>query len=458
MLKAWKSPEATVFAARIDYSQTEKDYGPEQHLYAERTESDGDFEIGKALTGEQQQQWSDIVLDFPEVFSVVPGCTQAAEHVINTRDAPPVRSVPRRLPKAWETKVLNEVQEMLEAGVIEPCTGPWSSQIVPVRKSDGSVCVCIDYRDVNAITVEDPYPMPRIEELLERLGDARFISTFDLAKGYYQVPVNPNDKDKTAFMSKLGKYRFTKMPFGLRNAPATFQRLMDHVLAGMQEYAAAYMDDIVIHSDTWEHHVQHLRALMTTLKQHGLTVKNKKCQIGMTTCKYLGHVVGNGTISPQQSKIESIETFKTPQIKKDVHAFLGLAGYYRRFLPNFSTIAAPLSDLTKNIAPNRVEWTDKCERAFQTLKQALAAQPILATPDYSKGFILQTDASEQGIGALSQQDDDRGDRPLAFFFTEVVGPWAQLLNSGKRVPCNCCSTQTLWSVSAWQDVYGANWS
>ena len=195
MLKAWKSPEASVFAATIDYSQTEKDYGPEQHLYAERTESDGDFEIGKALTGEQRQQWSDIVLDFPEVFSVVPGCTQAAEHVINTRDVPPVGSVARRLPKAWETKVLNEVQEMLEAGVIEPCTGPWSSQIVPVRKSDGSVCVCIDYRDVNAITVEDPYPIPRIEELLERLGDAWFISTFNLAKGYYQVPVNPNDKD-----------------------------------------------------------------------------------------------------------------------------------------------------------------------------------------------------------------------------------------------------------------------
>ena len=222
-------------------------------------------------------------------------------------------------------------------------------------------------------------------------------------------------------MSKLGKYRFTKMPFGLRNAPATFQRLMDHVLAGMQEHAAAYMDDIVIHSDTWEHHVQHLRALMTTLKQHGLTVKNKKCQISMTTCKYLGHVVGNGTTSPQQCKIESIETFKTPRIKKGVRAFLGLAGYYRRFLLNFSTIAAPLSDLTMNIAPNRVEWTDKCERAFQTLKQALAAQPILATPDYSKEFIVQTDASEQGIGAvLSQQDDDRGDRPLAFFSWKLL--------------------------------------
>ena len=269
---------------------------------------------------------------------------------------------------------------MRQAGVIVPSTSEWSFPIVPVRKKDGSLRICIDYRRLNALSVGDAYPMPRIDDLIDLLGKAGFITTLDLAKGYWQVPLAPEACVKTAFSSPLGLFQFTVMPFGLQGAPATFQRLMDSVIAGL-DCCAAYLDDLIVYSGTWKEHLVHLEQVFSRLKQAGLTVKANKCQIGMKECVYLGHVVGKGQVRPEPSKLEAVVAFPVPKTKKDVRAFLGLSGYYRRFIPNYSSVAAPLSDLTKKALPKQVHWNDTCQKAFTSLKECLCKKPILNNPD-----------------------------------------------------------------------------
>ena len=211
------------------------------------------------------------------------------------------------------------------------------------------------------------------------------------------------------------------MPFGLNGAPSTFQRLIDKVLKGLDSYCAAYLDDVIIYSGNWEDHIKHVAAVLQSLQEAGLTVKCSKCQFCKAECVYLGHRVGQGKIIPERSKIEAVRDFAIPTTKKEVRIFLGLAGYYRRFIKNFSTLAAPLSDLVKRNRPNQVQWGNEHNEAFQRIKELLCEQPILQCPDFTKVFILQTDASERGIGVvLSQRDDDGTDYPLAYFSKKLL--------------------------------------
>ena len=305
---------------------------------------------------------------------------------------------------------------MLDHGIIEPSSSEWSSPIVLVKKKDGSLRLCVDYRRLNAVSEADPYPMPRIDDLIDNLGGAKFISTLDLTRGYWQVPVSKECQPKTAFVTPFGLYQFTVMPFGLQGAPATFQRLMDRVIQGLGEYSAAYLDDLIVFSHSWTEHLSHLRSVFERLRAAGLTAKAKKCQLGMSQCVYLGHIVGNGQVSPETSKLEAVCSFDIPKTKKQVRVFLGLTRYYRRFIPNYSSIAAPLTDLTKNTEPNTVKWTEGCEGSFQKLKECLCKAPILYSPNFTKPFILQTDASDRGTGAvLSQKDDEGHDHPVAYY-------------------------------------------
>ena len=186
------------------------------------------------------------------------------------------------------------------------------------------------------------------------------------------------------------------MPFGLHGAPATFQRMIDQLLVGCTNYAAAYLDDVVIHSTTWEDHIRHISNVLHQFQKAGLTIRPKKWQFGMDHCSYLGHIVGSGEVRPEETKLPAVSEFPTPTTKKRVRAFLGLTGYYRKFIPEYAGVASPLTDLTRKNAPNRVKWTEKCEKAFHTLKSKLCSGPILSSPDFTKEFILQTDASERG--------------------------------------------------------------
>ena len=230
-----------------------------------------------------------------------------------------------------------------------------------------------------------------------------------------------SDKHKTAFTTPYGLFQFCVMPFGLCGAPATFQRMMDKLIADAKDYSGTYIDDMVIFSKTWEEHIQHLRHVLLCLRNHNLTAKLKKCQFCMEECTYLGHTVGNGQVKPDPTKLQAVRKMPRPLTKKDVRAFLGLTGYYRRFIENYAEIAAPLSDLTKKKLPERVNWTGECEQAFEALKEVLCRSPVLRNPDFSKEFILQTDASSRGVGAvLSQRDEQGHDRPVAFFSRKLL--------------------------------------
>uniref|UniRef100_K7EZI4 ribonuclease H n=1 Tax=Pelodiscus sinensis TaxID=13735 RepID=K7EZI4_PELSI len=310
--------------------------------------------------------------------------------------------------------VEREVHTMLELGVIERSRSEWRSPIVLVPKPDGSLRFCIDFRKVNAISKFDAYPMPRTDELLERLGKAKFITTLDLTKGYWQIPLDRESQEKTAFTTPSGLFHFVRMPFGLHGAPATFQRMMDRLLAPHLEYAAAYLDDVVIYGRDWEDHINQVAAVLRTLRDAGLTANPKKCKIGAQETTYLGYRLGRGLVRPLVGKVEAIRNYPTPTTKRKVRQFLGLAGDYRRFVPQFASIAAPLTSLLTKDKPQRVRWDTECDSAFQQLKEALCSEPVLLSPDFDKPFCLQTDASATGLGAVLSQEVDGEEHPVVF--------------------------------------------
>ena len=373
------------------------------------------------LTTQQKSELEEVLQQFKTTLSDTPGKTLRITHHIKTGDSPPINLHPYRVPVAWKDEVKKEIQTMLELGVIKPSDSPWAAPIVTVKKKDGSLRMCVDYRKLNSVTQNDSYQMPRVEELIEQLGDSKYTTTLDLTKGYYQVPVDPADCQKTAFLTPFGKFEFQTMPFGLKNAPTTFQRLMDNLLVDCHGFAAAYLDDIVVHSQSWREHLDHLRRIFTILQEAGLTIKVKKCQFGMAECAYLGHIVGKGKIKPEIAKIEAVQGFKQPVTKKDMRAFLGLVGYYRRFIPDFASKSAELSDMTKKNRPQKISWTPSLNFAFRALKESLLTSSVLLCPDYGKPFLVQTDASHRGVGAVLSQQDEKGiERPVAFYSRKLL--------------------------------------
>ncbi|KAL2099487.1 hypothetical protein ACEWY4_003881 [Coilia grayii] len=276
------------------------------------------------------------------------------EHPIPLKDTTPVRQRMYRVPERLLPHLRAEVEEMLSLGVIERAASEWSNPVVLVPKKDGTMRFCIDFWRVNAQSHFDAYPMPRLEDLIERLGKASFISTLDLCKGYWQVPLVREARPYTAFRTPQGLFQFVVMPFGLQGAPDTFQRLMDCVLAGTDSYAASYLDDIVVYSATWEDHLHHLSDVLRRIQAAGLTIHPLTCALAREEVQYLGHVLGRGVIRPQTDKVQAILDCPRPQSKKDVRSFLGLVGWYRRFVPDFARRAAPLSDLTRKSGTTKI--------------------------------------------------------------------------------------------------------
>ena len=420
MLRKWNTPTVQNLWAE---EETERggDTTDDIPLWKDSEDSMKEVVLDEQLNEEQQQDLCQLTAEFTEVMSNTPGKTDVIEHDIETGTARPIRLPPYRLPHAYRDTVKKEISEMLEHGVIEPSTSEWSALIVLVKKKDGTIRFCVDYRRLNGISEADAYPMPRIDEMIDQLGRAKFITTLDLTKGYWQVPLTKGAQTKSAFATPFGLYQFKVMPFGLQGAPATFQRLMDRVLQGLEDFSAAYLDDVVIYSTSWKDHLTHLRQVLKRLQDAGLTLKLRKCQFGMAHCVYLGHVVGSGVVKPEGTKLDAVSSFPRPETKKEVCCFLGLTGYYRRFIKDFASTAAPLSDLTRKNAPSNVEWTPACEKAFQMLKKQMCSQPVLHNPDFSKSFILQTDASNRGVGAVLSQVDEGGDEhPIGFFSRKLL--------------------------------------
>ena len=298
-----------------------------------------------------------------------------------------------------------EVEKMLEADVIEKSSWPYSSPVVLVKKPDGSIRFCADYRKVNRITVFDAEPMPSANDIYAKLSGDKYFSEIDLSKGYWQIKMDKASKDKTAFATPDGLYNFKTMPFGLVCAPAVFTRLMRTLLKGLKG-VDNYIDDILIHTESFDDHVKCLEEVLKRLSEANMTAKPSKCFFGFETIKFLDHNVGNGSITPIMRTLKKKEEAERPKTKKQVRSFLGLTGYYRDFIQNYSTIVAPLTDLTKKAKPNRVLWEEKHENSYNELKSALSKAPVLRLPDMNKEFVLQTDASDVGLGAVVMQRYD----------------------------------------------------
>ncbi len=408
LLKKWSEVEPVMLATAVS---GEDDLGPEVITKIQSlTLAPG----GDHLSPSQLTDVARLQKDFADVFSPRPGRTNLIQHHIETEPGVVVRSRPYRLPEHKKKVVQSELEAMLEMGVIEESHSDWASPIVLVPKTDGSVRFCVDHRKVNAVSKFDAYPMPRVDELLDRLGTARFYSTLDLTKGYWQIPLSPLSKEKSAFTTPFGLHQFITLPFGLFGAPATFQRLMDKILRPHTAYAAAYLDDIIIYSQDWQRHMVHLREVLRALRGAGLTANPKKCAIGRVEVRYLGFHLGHGQVRPQIDKTAAIAACPRPKTKKEVRQFLGLAGYYRRFIPDYSELTSPLTDLTKKEVPDTVPWTEQCQQAFTQVKAALCGGPLLHSPDFSLPFLLQTDASDRGLGAVLTQEIKGEERPVLY--------------------------------------------
>ena len=359
--------------------------------------------------------------EFPEVFSDLPGKTDICQLSIKTKEAPPISSPPYRIPDRMKEGVRQEVLKLVELGVVVPSHSPWASPIVPVPKPDGSIRVCIDYRRLNEITEGDPYYMCTLEEILERVGGSKAVSKLDLAKGFYQIEVEPESVDKTAFITPFGKYAFKRMPFGLKNAPAIFQRAMEVVLKDCYAFSAPYIDDIVVFSKDGVEHTQHLREVLRALKGHGLTVKLAKCEFGKSQVEYLGHLIGNGELAVPSHRAAAMTKFLQPRTKKQLRSFLGAASYYRRFIRGIANYSSLLSPATSKFAPGVVEWNQDRLEAFQHLKVCLVDVCVLTIPSQEDTFILHTDASGSGIGATLNVIRDGIEKPAAYFSRQLQG-------------------------------------
>ena len=376
--------------------------------------------LGPQLGPAHRQDMVELTGQFKDVFSDLPGRTTVIQHDIITEPGKKVRLRPYRIPEAKRETIKEEVRKMLEMGIIEESHSAWSSPIVLAPKPDGTERFCNDFRKVNEISKFDAYPMPRVDELIERLGPARFVSTLDLTKGYWQVPLTERAKEKTAFATPEGLYHYKVLPFGVHGAPATFQRMMDQVLRPHRGYAAAYLDDVIVHSPDWTSHVGHLRAVLGSLRQAGLTANPKKCHLGLEEAQYLGYTIGRGSVKPQLRKVEAIATWPKPATKKQVKTFLGLVGYYQCFIPHFATIAGPLHDMTKNSHPHHVLWSAEADEAFATLQKALCTEPVLSTPNFGDTFVVHADASGSGVGAVMSQVRGGEEHPVTYISRKLL--------------------------------------
>ena len=354
-----------------------------------------------------------LVFQFVNLFPNTPSRTDQVVHDVDVGEAVPIKQHPYRVNPLKLKVIREEVTYMLENDLIEASSSEWSSPCVLVPKPDGAYRFCTDFRQVNKVTKCDLYPIPRVDDCVDRVGNTKFVSKFDLLKGYWQVPLSPKAKEISAFVNPDGLYQYKVMPFGMKNAPATFQRLINTIIAGL-EGCSAYIDDVIIYSDTWEQHLGHMRSLMLRLREAKLTVNLAKSEFGCAHIVFLGHLVGQGQIRSVDAKVEAVANFPIPLNKKQLMRFLGMTGSYRKFCQNFSSVAAPLTALLKK--DKKYVWDEKCEKAFMKIKSLLLTAPVLVTPNYQKPFKLQVDASDYVARAvLLQESVQKIDHPISYF-------------------------------------------
>ncbi|CAF3599838.1 unnamed protein product [Rotaria socialis] len=349
------------------------------------------------------------------------GITCTPQYAINTGSHSPLAEHPRRVSHLNRQIINNEVKKMLDNGIIEPSNSPWASPVVIVKKSDGSPRFCIDYRRVNSITQKDVYPLPRIDDVIERLNGSQIFSKLDLRSGYFQVPLAPEEHSKTAFATPDGLWEFTRLPQGLKNSPSVFQRLMNQTLGSLRwDVCLAYLDDIIVYSSSFDQHVLDVNQVCQVLHASNFKLNSNKCAFFQHEITFLGHKINAHGCSPNDDNIRSILQFPLPQSSKAAHSFLQMVGFYRKFIPRFAQISAPLNKFTRKGFP--FIWTEAEQLAFDQLKTAITSPAVLILPDPSQPYIIRTDASRVGIGAvlLQQQPPDSISTPTSALYKPVA--------------------------------------
>ena len=350
--------------------------------------------------------------------------TDVYHHEIDTGTAKPIRKTFYRATPTVQKEIDHHIDNLLETGKIEPSLSEWAAPIVMVKKKSGEYRMAVDYRGINEVTEPIHFPLPRFESITDTISaaNARIFSTLDLMSGYFQIPVHPHSRHKTAFVSASGQYQFKVMPFGLRNAPHAFQIVMSQALRKLNwESVIIYIDDTPVFSETFSQHLDHLSQVLQCLRENRLKLKPSKCNFAAQEVEYLGHLISKDGLKPNPSKIEVVKNYPQPKKVKNIRAFLGLCNYYRKFIKNYSLLAAPLTNLTKKDA--QFQWTPQCDTSFNALKTALTTAPILRLPDFNKQFILYTDASDQAISYILGQKDDSGKECVIEYGARAIRPF-----------------------------------
>ena len=420
----------------------------------------------EAWPPEQAEKAHGLLQEYHDIFSLEKhdmGHTKMTKHkiVLKDPDTPPFKEWFHRIPPPQVDEVREHLKLMLDAGVVRPSNSPWCNAVVLVKKKDGSLHFCIDFRRLNALTVKDSHPLPRICETLESLAGAAYYSTFDLNSWFWQVPMDEESKQYTAFtLGSMGLYECESMP--LCNAPPTFQRLMQNCLGELNlTYCLIYLDDVIVFSETPEEHLQRMRVVFDRLREHSLKLKPSKCEVFKPEINYLAHHVSQKGVLPSKKNLESIAQCQPLDTYTKVKSFVGLVGHYRHFIKGFAKIAAPLYDLTsrdnKDKKSEHVNLSPEALEAFDCLKAACLQAPILAFPDFDKPFLLETDASGRGLGAvLSQKQADGWYHPIAYA-SHVMNETEQRYHSNKQE-----FLALKWAVTEqfheYLSPYGKNWN
>jgi hypothetical protein len=377
-----------------------------------------------AAVSESERISQQLVKEFSDVFpdelpAGLPPEREVDHKVELVAGATPPSRPTYRLSATELAELKKQLDELIKAKFIRPSKSPFGAPILFVKKKDGTMRMCVDYRALNNITVKNSYPLPLVDELFDRLQGARHFSKIDLRSGYHQIRIAAEDVPKTAFRTRYGHFEFLVLPFGLTNAPATFMHLMHQAFRPfLDSFVIVFLDDILIYSKTLDEHVIHVRKVLVVLRREKLYAKLSKCELMRTEVEFLGHIVGRQGVRMMEDKVKAVEQWPTPANVTHVRAFLGTAGYYRKFIKDFSAIAAPLSNLTKE--STRFEWSPAAESAFRQLKAAMVRGPILVLPDPNRPYVVNTDASGFAVGAVLQQDQGKGLQPIAFLSKKML--------------------------------------
>lgn len=373
---------------------------------------------------QQSKEVRPILKEFEDVFpDELPHTLPPRRNVDHRIELEPGHQSPSRSPYRMSSVELEELKkqldELLAKGHIQPSQSPFGAPVLFVKKKDGSMRLCIDYRALNKITIKNKYPLPRIDELLDQLNGAQFFSKIDLRSGYHQIRIHEDDVYKTAFRTRYGHFEFLVLPFGLTNAPATFMQLMQQIFHPyLDQFVVVYLDDILVYSKTKEEHQKHLKIVLQLLRENKLYAKLNKCELFVKQVSFLGHCITQDGVYMDQEKIKSIIDWPIPKSVTEVRSFLGLAGFYRKFIKNYSQMTSCINDLLKKHVP--FVWTNKHTEAFKTIKQAVVSAPVLKTPDSSLPFVVTVDASGYAVGASLSQDQGKGLQPIAFMSKKML--------------------------------------